>query len=88
MKPGDPGYYPDSADYASLKDMYASAEFAALPVDDILACYALTFNGDSIYHFNDPKNPSGDEEAKKMAIECLVAGRSRPWDEIPEGAVI
>lgn len=87
MKRGEPGYYPDPADYASLKDMYASPEFAALPVDDILSYYALAFDGDSIYHFNDGKNPANDEEAKRMAIDCLIAGKPRPWDELPEGAV-
>ncbi|NMM99737.1 hypothetical protein G1C96_0315 [Bifidobacterium sp. DSM 109958] len=87
MKRGDPGYYPDPADYASLKDMYASPEFAALPADDVLSYYALAFDGDSIYHFNDPQNPRNDAEAKKMAIECLIAGKPRPWYKIPEGAV-
>ncbi|RSX52414.1 hypothetical protein [Bifidobacterium callimiconis] len=84
MKPGDPGYYPDPDDYASLKDMYASPEFAALPVDDVLSYYALVFD----YHFNDPKNPRNDEEAREMAIECLVAGKPRPWYKIPQGAVV
>lgn len=87
MKPGDSGYYPDPADYPSLQAMYASPEFASLSADDVLACYRLVF-GESINHFNDPKNPRADEEAKRMAIDCLIAGRPRPWDEIPEGAVI
>lgn len=88
LKPGDPGYYPCLADYPSKKAMFASPEFAALPVEDVLSCYWGEFNGDSVYHFNDPKNPRNDEEAKKLAIECLIAGKPRPWDEIPAGAVI
>ncbi|QTB90831.1 hypothetical protein BSD967_11200 [Bifidobacterium saguini] len=67
--------------------MYESPEFAALTTEDVLACYHCEF-GEGINHFNDPKNPKNDEEAKKMAIECLIAGKPRPWDEIPEGAVI
>lgn len=88
MKPGDPGYYPTPADYESRKDMYASNEFAALPLEDILACYAGEFDGDIIYHFNDPSNPGSDEEAKRMAIACLIEGKPRPWYEVPEGAVV
>ncbi|NEG96848.1 hypothetical protein GFD17_08825 [Bifidobacterium sp. SMB2] len=88
MKPGDSEYYPCLSDYSSKQAMFASPEFAALPLEDILACYAGEFDGDSIYHFNDGKNPRNDEEAKKMAIECLVAGKPRPWAKVPEDAVI
>lgn len=74
--------------YGSMHAYYASNEFAMEPLSEVLAAYAIEFNGDSIYHFNDPKNPKNDAEAKKMAIECLIADEPRPWDGVPEGAVI
>ncbi|MCH9274993.1 hypothetical protein JS533_001650 [Bifidobacterium amazonense] len=73
--------------YTSMQSYYASDEFAKEPADEVFACYELEF-GEGINHFNDPNNPKNDEEAKQMAIECLIAGKPRPWADIPESAVI
>ena len=72
--------------YPSMRDYYSSKEFSDEPVEEVLAAYELEF-GEGIYHFNDGKNPANDEEAKRMAIDCLISGKPRPWDKIPEDTV-
>lgn len=72
--------------YPSMRDYYASDEFASEPPEEVLAAYELEF-GESIYHFNDQGNPTTADQARRMAIDCLIAGKPRPWDELPEGAV-